>query len=289
VMRDGASTYSGPTAGVSATQLVEAMLGGALDTAELRDASGFADGHRHLQVSDLRVPGRVVTFSHNFMLGRIYGLAGQVGSGATEVLRALGGLEPRVRGHATLLDRSLPLGRPVGCARRGIAYASNDRRDEGLFIAQTVADNLTATRLDTMGMTLKRSGTDAVRAAATPLAQLAQLPVDRLGAPVKQLSGGNQQRVLIARSLQLDRVRVLLIDEPTRGVDVAGRAAIHQLLRNAADEGLLVMFASTELQELQELADTTITMRGGQVIGTYNGPVPGTRILDDLTHRELAA
>jgi ABC-type sugar transport system ATPase subunit len=289
VMRDGSSTFSGPTAGVSASQLVETMLGSALEAPEARDASGSAEGKGRLHVRDLTVPGRVVAFNHNFALGRVYGLAGQVGSGATEVLRALGGLEPRARGRASLLERSLPLGRPVACVRRGIAYASNDRRDEGLFIAQSVADNLAATRLDTLGMELKRSGSDAVRASATPLAQLAHIPLERLEASVKQLSGGNQQRVLIARSLQLERVRALLIDGPTRGVDVAGRTAIHQLLRDAADDGLLVIFASTELEELLELADTIITMRAGQVIGTYDGQVAGTRILDDLTHRELAA
>jgi ABC-type sugar transport system ATPase subunit len=289
VMRDGCSTYSGPTAGVTAGQLVEAMLGSALETPQARDSSGSADGAGRLQVRDLVVPGRVTGFTHDFALGRVYGLAGQVGSGASEVLRALAGLEPRTGGNASLLDRPLPLGRPVACARRGAAYASNDRREEGLFLAQSVADNLTATRLDTLRGRLTRSGTDAVRAAARPLMDLAKIPVERVDAPVKQLSGGNQQRVLIARSLRLGRVRALLIDEPTRGVDVAGRASIHLLLRDAADSGLLVVFASTELEELRELADTIITMRGGRVIGTYDGQVPGSRILEDLTHRELAA
>jgi ABC-type sugar transport system ATPase subunit len=115
------------------------------------------------------------------------------------------------------------------------------------------------------------------------------VPEDRLRDSVEVLSGGNQQKVLVGRNLLRQEVRVLLLDEPTRGVDVAGRAAIHQLLRAIARSGTIVIFASSELEELLELADTTLTMRAGRLIGTYAGGASGHELLADLTHRTREA
>jgi ABC-type sugar transport system ATPase subunit len=108
---------------------------------------------------------------------------------------------------------------------------------------------------------------------------------DRLDAAVGVLSGGNQQKTLVGRYLLRDDVRVLLVDEPTRGVDIGGRAAIHDLLRRAADDGRVVIFASSDLDELIELGMTVITMRAGRTVGVYPDGVSRQAMLADLTHR----
>ena len=101
---------------------------------------------------------------------------------------------------------------------------------------------------------------------------------------MSQLSGGNQQKVLVGRSLADSSVKVLLLDEPTRGVDVGGRGAIHQVLRDVADQGMAIVFVSTELDELVELADTVVTMREGRVVSVYEGGTTEATVLNDITH-----
>ena len=121
------------------------------------------------------------------------------------------------------------------------------------------------------------------------MAALAGLPADRLDEPVSALSGGNQQKVFVGRCLGRDGVHALLLDEPTRGVDVGGRSAIHRLLRDAARAGMVVIFCSTELEELLELGDVIVTMRDGQVVGRYDTGVDGAALLRDMTKGSDAA
>jgi ABC-type sugar transport system ATPase subunit len=115
------------------------------------------------------------------------------------------------------------------------------------------------------------------------LATQCGIPERRLGDPVAALSGGNQQKAFVGRCLGRDDVSALLLDEPTRGVDIGGRAAIHRLLRQAADDGLVVVFASTELEELLELGDVIVTMRDGRVVHRHDGDVDGGRLMRDMT------
>ena len=121
------------------------------------------------------------------------------------------------------------------------------------------------------------------------MATLAGLPDGRLAEPVAALSGGNQQKVFVGRCLGREDVHVLLLDEPTRGVDVGGRSAIHRLLREAARAGMVVMLASTELEELLELGDVIVTMRDGEVVGRYDAGVDGATLLRDMTKGSDAA
>jgi ABC-type sugar transport system ATPase subunit len=129
----------------------------------------------------------------------------------------------------------------------------------------------------------------AARRSAETLADLAGISRSRLEQAVGTLSGGNQQKVFVGRCLGRDDVFALLLDEPTRGVDIGGRAAIHRLLREAADAGLVVIFASTELEELLELADVIVTMRDGRTVGRYDGITDGALLLRDMTHGSDAA
>jgi len=282
VLRDGRTVGTTPTKDLSVDELIVRMLGeapGRLAAAERPDADL---GHA-LRIAELRVPGRLADFSLTAPAGRIHALAGQLGSGASDVLRALAGLHPTATGTVVLNDRAVPFRDPVRAARSGVGFVSNDRKSEGLFLGRSVAWNLVATRLPSLGrggVVRPRREQDAVRS----LAELAGLPQPRLGEPVAALSGGNQQKAFVGRCLGRPDVFALLLDEPTRGVDVGGRAAIHRLLREAADAGLVVMIASTELEELLELGDVIITMRDGRVVGRYEGDANGSRLMRDMTH-----
>ena len=281
VLRDGRRVATTPTADLTVDRLIVQMLG---ETPHRLAAVGKPDQDvaHALQISRLTVPGRLRDFSLTARAGRIHALAGQLGSGASDVLRAVAGLHATATGTVELHDRPVPFRDPVAAARRGVAFLSNDRKSEGLFLDKSVAWNLTATRLPLFartGVLQSRREQDTARA----LADQSRLPERRLGDPVMALSGGNQQKAFVGRCLGRDDVFALLLDEPTRGVDIGGRTAIHQLLRQAADAGLVVVFASTELEELLELGDVIVTMRDGHVVNRYEGDVDGALLMRDMT------
>jgi ABC-type sugar transport system ATPase subunit len=280
VLRDARLIRTRPSAETNVHDLMEDMLGEAPHRADHGVAA--AEGRASvLSISGLAVGRELRDFSLDAAAGTVYALAGQVGSGASAVLRALGGLEPTAEGDVRIGDRQLRLADPVSAARNGIVIITNDRKSEGLFMSRSIATNLVATRLASTGRwgfinRVRR------RSRATELAELVALPETVLNAPVASLSGGNQQKVFIARTLLSDSTRVLLIDEPTRGVDVGGRAAIHQLIRRAASSGMTVLFASTELEELVDLADVVITMKEGRTVAEHHGAVSSSQLMHEM-------
>ena len=280
VMRDGSVVATVPTEGLQPSKIVSLMLGKVPDPIS---SVPHVVAEPNLVVSNLVVPGIFGPVNLQIRPGRIYGLAGQVGSGAAEILRAMAGLYPSARGHVTLAGRRVPLGRPSLIRRRGIAFVPSDRKAEGLFLSKDVLTNLLATRLKSLsrfGVLSSHLG----KSVAARLASTAEVSADRLGARTDLLSGGNQQKVLVGRSLDDPSVKVLLLDEPTRGVDVAGRSALHGILRATAERGVAIVFSSTELDELVDLAHTIITVRGGNVVATYESSADQASVLADITH-----
>jgi ABC-type sugar transport system ATPase subunit len=176
------------------------------------------------------------------------------------------------------------LGAPQRSINAGAVFASNDRKSEGLFLRQSVARNLLATRLKAVSqggvVNRGRSATLAQR-----LAGLIGFDRKRLGAAAETLSGGNQQKVFLGRCLEKEGVALLMFDEPTRGVDVGGRADIHNLIRHAASTGACVIFASTELDEIVDLADTVVTMFAGRITRiARREDMTAADILAEMTH-----
>jgi ABC-type sugar transport system ATPase subunit len=282
VLRDGRSMTTTPAKDLTVDALIVQMLGAAPRRLSATRASGQARTHA-LRIEHLRVPDRLADFSLTATAGRVYALAGQLGSGASDVLRALAGLHPNATGVVESQGRPVPFRDPVRTARDGLAFVSGDRKSEGLFLGASVARNLVATRLPS----LARAGvvrSKLERRAVVSLAKRSGLAPERLDDDVLLLSGGNQQKVFVGRCLGDDRVHTLLLDEPTRGVDVGGRAEIHRLLRQAADDGLVVIFASMELDELLELGDVIVTMRCGRMVGRYEGDVDEALLMRDMTH-----
>jgi ABC-type sugar transport system ATPase subunit len=287
VMRDGDKVLDADIGEVSADGLVEAILGEQLQPARHRKLDA-RESPTVLKVEGLGIPGRLTDFDAELLGGRIYGLAGQVGAGASDVLRALAGLVPAATGRVRLGERRLPLGNAAAIGSCGVGFVSGDRKAEGLFIGRSILENLTVAQLGRIARGGRIGGREELQR-GRELAEAAHVPTERLAEPVGVLSGGNQQKALLGRYLLHSGVEVLLVDEPTRGVDVGGRAAIHELLRESARQGQIVVFASSELDELMELGETIITMRSGRVIATYAEGASRADLLSDLTHREGVA
>ncbi|TQM14978.1 sugar ABC transporter ATP-binding protein [Pseudonocardia kunmingensis] len=197
--------------------------------------------------------------------GEIVGLAGLMGAGRTELLESLYGAAPAGRrtGSVRLDGRDYAPSGPRAALARGVGFVSEDRRRSGLQLQHPVAHNIVLTALRslcTAGVVRLRRERRAVREQIAALGIRAASPA----VPVGTLSGGNQQKVVFARQL-LARPRLLLLDEPTRGIDIGAKAELYRLLRSLADDGLGILFASSELPELLGVCDRIVVLRGGRV------------------------
>jgi ABC-type sugar transport system ATPase subunit len=284
VMRDGDVVATTPVADLTIDSLIVQMLGEVPHRPDRGTGGGSGDATEVLAVSGLSVPGRVDDFSIVLRAGQVCAVAGQLGSGASDVLRAIAGLVPSATAAAVTVDGvAVGPGRPRAAARAGIAFVSNDRKSEGLFLDKPTSWNLLATRLPHVtrfGVVNRRHWT----ATLAGLIELCGLEGARADHAVRSLSGGNQQKVFVGRSLGRDDVRVLLLDDPTRGVDIGGRAAIHALLREAAGRGVAVLFSSTDLEELLDLADVVVTMHKGVAVQRHEGTTAGSVLVREMTH-----
>ena len=285
VLRDGRRVGTHEIGEIDRRALIELMLG------EMEGAKAMVE-HEHtlpgsgeplVKIDGLTVPGSVEDVSLVLESGLITGLAGQVGSGTSTILRALGGLVPGVSGTVCVRGRPVLLNTPRRAVDAGVLYIPNDRQREGLFLGQTVQRNLIVARLrrlSRLGVLLRRRAHRTAR----ELAGMAGVPVERLGSPAGSLSGGNQQKVLLGRALELEGTALLALDEPTRGVDVGGRADIHDLVRAAARRGTAVIFSSTELDEVLDLADVVVTIFHGRIVSIVpRDDASASAILADMT------
>jgi ABC-type sugar transport system ATPase subunit len=285
VLRDGQRVATHEIHAIDRRTLIENMLG------EMEGARAMSD-HQHVvpgsgdaivRIDKLSVPGSVEDVSLTLESGIITGLAGQVGSGTSTILRALGGLVPNASGTVEVGGKQVLLNTPRRAAGAGVLYIPNDRQREGLFLGQTVERNLTVARLrrlSRLGVLLRRR----IQRTARELATMTGVSLDRLGSPAASLSGGNQQKVLLGRALELEGTSLLALDEPTRGVDVGGRADIHNLVREAARNGTAVIFSSTELDEVLDLADVVVTIFHGRIVSVVpRADASASAILADMT------
>jgi ABC-type sugar transport system ATPase subunit len=288
VLRDGRVVGTHTLGEIDRRSLINLMLGEMEGAAAARHhvSERAHSGVDAVRIEGLSVPGAVEDFALTLERGIITGLAGQVGSGTSTVLRALGGLVPDASGTVEVHGQPVLLNTPRRAARAGILYIPNDRQREGLFLGQSVESNLTVARLRRLsrfGVILRRRSQRVARDLATKVG----VGLDRLGAPADRLSGGNQQKVLLGRALHREGTVLLALDEPTRGVDVGGRADIHELVRDAAREGASVIFSSTELDEVLDLADVVVTMFAGRIVSVIpRAEASASSVLADMTTRE---
>ena len=285
VFRDGKVVGTKNVADLDRAGIVEMMLG---HLPEFRSGSEerTPENPQRISIQGLSIPPRVPSFDLEVQGGVIVALAGQVGCGASEVLRALAGLVPNARGTVNLNETKLPLGSAVKALAAGVFFAPSDRKEEGLFLSHSIVNNLVATRLPRVsrGGFIQKSRQNA---AVTKLLSLTGIAPERRDLDVGVLSGGNQQKVLVARGIDQPRSKMLLFDEPARGVDVGGRADIHDLIRGAAEQGNVVIFHSTDLDEVFDLADVIVTMFGGRLVSVRSRTeATPAAVLTDMTHGE---
>lgn len=292
VLRDGERVATHAIGAISRRALIDLILGEMEGAERAEDVEGNGrqvEAVEALRIEGLRVAGGVEEFTLTLETGQVVGLAGQVGSGTSTVLRALGGLEPEAAGAVSVRGRRVRFNTPRRATQAGILYISNDRQREGLFLGQTVEANLTAVRLrhvSRLGVLMRGQ----VRRVARELADIVGVRSERLRSHAIELSGGNQQKVLLGRALRRRGTTVLALDEPTRGVDVGGRADIHLLVKKAALEGAAVIFASTELDEILDLSDYVVTMFDGRIVSVLpRQSVTAVSVLAEMTTGESVA
>ncbi|MFJ7254774.1 sugar ABC transporter ATP-binding protein [Streptomyces sp. NPDC098085] len=260
VLKDGRRVATLTTRDTDADTVVRAMVGRELDAYYPPRARPGEAGPVRLAVSgggNARLSGIDLTLRG----GEVVGVAGLQGSGRTSLARALFGADPFTRGTMTVDGTPLRPARPRDAVRAGIALVTEDRQAEGLALRQSVTDNaLLVTRA------VPARGAPPAGLDVTALLDRVRLRAHGPNQQVQYLSGGNQQKVVIAKWLAA-RPRVLLFDEPTRGVDVGAKAAIHTLVRELAHEGLAVLIVSSELPELIGMSDRVLVMSDGRLAG----------------------
>ena len=265
VLRDGRSVASGEIAGVSDDQLIAQMVGRPM-AGLFPPRTGGPPGETVLTVQNLSAPPALRSASFDLRRGEVLGIAGLMGSGRTEMVRALFGLHPVQAGSVVLRGRALSprTGSPAMRLRQGFGYVSEDRKGEGLALPLSVADNLTMTGLRSCaragGWLDLRCQRDRAREWIDSLGVRART----LAQPVRTLSGGNQQKVAIGRLLHQD-AEVLLLDEPTRGIDIGSKAQVYQTIARCADQGKAVLMVSSYLPELFGMCDRIAVMSRGRL------------------------
>jgi galactofuranose transport system ATP-binding protein len=280
VLRNGSVVGEHATTDVSRLELVRAMIGrdlNVLDEVERRSERRVPSETPLLRAEKLGRAGAISPFDLELHPGEVVGVAGLLGSGRTEMARLLFGADHADSGRVFLDGKQIKLRNPRTAIARGIAFTSEDRKAEGLVADLTVRDNLILAMQAARGWTRqvpRRTADELVEKYMTAL----DIRPSNPDAVVATLSGGNQQKVLLARWLVI-QPRLLILDEPTRGIDVGAKAQIQKVVADLAAEGMSVVFISAELEEVVRVSDRIVVLRDRHKIGELSGTEAG---VDDV-------
>jgi ABC-type sugar transport system ATPase subunit len=297
VLRDGKYVATSDVKGLSEADLVEQMIGRRLTTpaGRIRGSSSSpvnaddpaaaalkAEGgdHRHgtfaspggviLDVKGVSSPGKLRDVSLSVRAGEVVGLGGLVGAGRSELLDAIFGLDPRSDGTVSIDGIVTNRTGPRDSIARGMGYVPEDRRLQGLFFQLSVGENIVMPFMQRLAALLGIRNVAAERSLVADKFTEFRVKAAGQGSLPGELSGGNQQKLLIARWMGRD-TKVLLLDEPTRGIDVGTKAEVYKLIHAAADRGMAVLLVSSEMPELLALSDRILVMCGGRITGELAG------------------
>jgi ribose transport system ATP-binding protein len=261
VLRDGRSVAAGPMAEARIPDIIRQMVGREISDVYPRIPHSL--GESVLSVRGLAGRGKPQSVSFNVRAGEIFGIAGLIGAGRTETLRVLFGLDRRTAGDIAVFGLESGHVSPGGRLGQGIGLLSENRKEEGLMLNRSLADNLTVTRfrpVSQYGLIRRRRQMACTQEWMDRLEVRAQSPAQCVG----ELSGGNQQKIALGRLLHHD-ARVFLLDEPTRGIDVGSKTQIYRLMGELTARGRSVVFVSSYLPELLGVCDTIGVMRRGSM------------------------
>jgi ribose transport system ATP-binding protein len=282
VLRDGRNVHSGPLAELDADGLVRRMVGRDLGNyyppKQHEAAHGTTHGEPVLEVRDIADGERVHGVSFTLRRGEILGIAGLMGAGRSELAETVCGLRTATHGTVRLNGRALAIRKYSDALREGIAYLSEDRKAAGVYLELPIAQNIASMALKRVSSRFGLLQRAAEHRLAVELGARLKLKSDGVDIDVASLSGGNQQKVAIAKLLAT-HPSVLLMDEPTRGVDVGAKSEIHHILRELASQGVGVVVISSELPEIIGLCDRALVIRDGRLAGEVQD--------DDMTEEAL--
>ncbi|MCR9121679.1 MAG: sugar ABC transporter ATP-binding protein [Phyllobacteriaceae bacterium] len=283
VLRDGRFVVSGPVGEFTRESLIRAMVG--RDVAERRHGADLSDLPVAMTVRDLQRQPVVRGVDLTLRSGEVLGVAGLMGSGRTELARLMAGIDMPDSGQITL--NGAPFApRHVGEAiDAGVAYVSEDRKALGLLLPLTVADNIALPSLGALSGPLGLVRRGRLRALAAQWMTALNVKAPSPDTVINMLSGGNQQKVVLAKWLST-QPRIILLDEPTRGVDVGAKAEIYDKIRSLAADGVAVMVISSELSEIIALSDRIAVMAQGRIAGIVDGSSATEEALLELAFQE---
>jgi ABC-type sugar transport system ATPase subunit len=287
VLRDGKYVGTLDKSGMTPDAVVRMMIGRSVAAffpkhGESVAGAAAAGAAPRLSVRNLSSPGKFQDISFDVRPGEIVGLAGLVGAGRSEVATAVMGLDPRATGSVAVEGKPMPLGRIGLAKRRGLGLVPEDRKRQGLVLGMSCLQNFSMSMLEQVSrLGLLRLGRER-RLGAGELQRL-RVKTPTIDTPVGTLSGGNQQKVALAKWLGRG-CSVLIVDEPTRGIDIGAKTAIHELLDELAAAGVAVLLISSELPELIALSSRVIVMRDGRLAGE----LPRAEVNEESLMRRMA-
>jgi ABC-type sugar transport system ATPase subunit len=274
ILRDGKFVATNVVKEIDEPTLVEQMIGRRLQTANAGEYANISITDRApvLEVRNITSPGKLYNISLDVRPGEVVGIGGLVGCGRSELLNAIFGLDPRAGGTVKLAGKVIDRSSPRDAIESGIGYVPEDRRNQGLFFQMGLNENIVLPYMAGLSNAL---GIRRVRAESGVVSQrMNEFRVKAAGqsAVPGSLSGGNQQKLLIARWMT-PNTRVLLLDEPTRGIDVGTKNEVYRLVREAArrDPGVAVLLVSSEMPELLAMSDRVLVMSAGRLSGELSG------------------
>lgn len=263
VMRDGTVIDTVPAARVTQKELISMMLG--REQKDMYAEKNRAAGEERLRVEHLTHKTRFEDVSFSLHAGEITGLYGLLGSGRSEIVRSIYGLEPYVSGSIYVKGKKVRIRTPEQAGRFGIGLVGEDRRREGLCMEHSVQHNLSLACIDKLRMAFGRLDRKKEKSLAGQNIKDFGIATDRATKLVKYLSGGNQQKVVIAKWLNI-HPDVLILDEPTRGVDIGAKKEIYTILGELAASGMSLLVISSELNEVINLCDRVLVLRKGRLV-----------------------
>jgi ABC-type sugar transport system ATPase subunit len=264
VMRDSQHVATMPLAQTNEAELVRLMIGRTWEKL-LPEHVKHAPGQEYLRVEGLSSPGKFHHVSFSLRAGEVIGLAGLVGAGRSEIAMGIFGLDSRMTGNVFVAGRKVSVKCPRDATALGIGLVSEDRKKQGLVLDMECGSNITLSSLDR----LSRHGVIRLteeRSVISEFFKKLQVKAASPHASAQTLSGGNQQKLVLAKWLAR-QCRILILDEPTRGVDVGAKAEIHRLIDELAAAGLAVLMISSELPEVLNLSTRVMVMRNGRIAG----------------------
>ncbi|MEX1133948.1 MAG: sugar ABC transporter ATP-binding protein [Acidimicrobiia bacterium] len=267
VFRDGRRISTRSTSEVTVESLVKEMVG--RDPADFFAREDHPTGEVVLRVESLGRDGVFSDISFELHRGEVLGFAGLVGSGRTDIALALFGVAPADTGTVMLEGTSIDIRTPKEALHRGIAYLSEDRRRLGLSMPQSVTANVTLATLDRYRKRFGLLDRAKEREDAASLSERLGIRTPTLATPVSHLSGGNQQKTMLAKWLNA-RPKVLILDEPTRGIDVGSKADVHRYVDELARSGIAIILISSDLPEVIAVSDRVAVLREGNLMGIYS-------------------